>query len=46
MKKEFNEAKGIVTSDYQNFMEQTWLEELEKKHKITFNFDLLYSLDK
>ena len=46
MKKEFNEAKGMVTSDYQNFMEQTWLEELEKKHKITFNFDLLYSLDK
>ena len=45
-KKEFNEAKGMVTSDYQNFMEQTWLEELEKKHKITFNFDLLYSLDK
>lgn len=46
MKKEFNEAKGMATSDYQNFMEQTWLEELEKKHKITFNFDLLYSLDK
>jgi peptidyl-prolyl cis-trans isomerase SurA len=46
MKKEFNEAKGIVTSDYQNYMEKTWLEELEKKHRITFYYDVLYSLDK
>jgi peptidyl-prolyl cis-trans isomerase SurA len=46
MKKEFNEAKGMVTSDYQNYMEKTWLEELEKKHRITFNYDILYSLDK
>lgn len=46
MKKEFNEAKGIVTSDYQNYMETKWLEELEKKHRISFNYDILYSLDK
>ena len=46
MKKEFNEAKGMVTSDYQNYMEKTWLEELEKKHRITFYYDVLYSLDK
>lgn len=42
--KEFSEAKGSVTSDYQNYLEKTWLEELEQKHKIVINKDTLYSL--
>jgi peptidyl-prolyl cis-trans isomerase SurA len=32
--KEFTEAKGSVTSDYQTYLEQQWLQELMKKHKI------------
>ncbi len=46
MPKELNEARGMVTSDYQNYLEKTWLESLEKKHPIKVNFDVLYSLGK
>lgn len=44
--KEFNEAKGIITSDYQNYLEKKWLEELNKKYKITINESVLYSIGK
>jgi len=43
--KEIYEARGIITSDYQNFLEKTWLEELEKKHKVIIHEDILYSLE-
>lgn len=42
--KEFNEAKGAITSDYQNYLEQQWIEELMKKHKISINYDVLYAI--
>jgi peptidyl-prolyl cis-trans isomerase SurA len=44
--KEFGEAKGAVTSDYQGYLEQEWLKELRAKHKIVVNEDVLYSLGK
>ena len=44
--KELNEAKGAITSDYQNYLELKWLEELAKKHPITINKTVLYSLGK
>ncbi|MDP4637701.1 MAG: peptidyl-prolyl cis-trans isomerase [Crocinitomicaceae bacterium] len=44
--KEFSEAKGAATSDYQNYLEKNWLEELAKKHAIKINYDVLYSLGK
>lgn len=44
--KEFSEAKGAATSDYQNFLEKNWLEELAKKHSIKINYEVLYSLGK
>ncbi|MFA7272911.1 MAG: peptidylprolyl isomerase [Crocinitomicaceae bacterium] len=44
--KELNEAKGAVTSDYQNYLEKEWLTELEKKHPIKVNEEVLYSLGK
>lgn len=46
MPKEFSEAKGAITSDYQNHLEKEWLEELARKHKIVVNTDVLYSLGK
>jgi peptidyl-prolyl cis-trans isomerase SurA len=46
MNKELNEAKGTVTSDYQTYLEKTWLEELAKKHKIVINETVLYTLGK
>jgi peptidyl-prolyl cis-trans isomerase SurA len=44
MPKEFNEAKGIATSDYQTYLEKTWLEELKVKHPIKVNNEVLYNL--
>lgn len=44
--KEFAEAKGAITSDYQNYLEKNWLEELNKKHSITINEEELYSIGK
>jgi len=44
--KEFNEAKGSITSDYQNQLEKDWLQELKAKHPITINTEALYSIGK
>lgn len=44
--KKFDEAKGAITSDYQNFLEVEWLKEISGKHKIVVNEDVLYSLGK
>ena len=44
--KEFKEAKGAVTSDYQSYLEAEWLKELKEKHTINVNEDVLYSLGK
>ena len=46
MPKEFQEAKGASTSDYQNYLEQEWLKELRMKHPIVVNKNVLYGLDK
>lgn len=35
--KELNEIKGLVTSDYQEYLEGVWLEELNKKYKVEVN---------
>lgn len=44
--KELNEAKGLITSEYQTYLEKEWLKELEQKHTIKINKDVLYSLGK
>ena len=44
MYKEFTEAKGTVTSDYQNFLEKSWMEELIKKYRVTIYTDVLYKI--
>ena len=44
--KEFAEAKGAITSDYQNYLEQKWINELFAKHKITVNTKNLYAVGK
>ena len=46
MKKEFNEAKGIATSDYQNNLEKLWLDSLQSKYKIKVYKKVLYNLGK
>ena len=42
--KEFSEAKGIATSDYQTYLEKKLLEALRLKHKIVINEDVLYQI--
>lgn len=44
--KEFKEAKGAITSDYQDHLEKEWLKELRTKHKVEIDYDALYSLGK
>ncbi len=42
--KEYTEAKGLATSDYQAFLEKKWLEALRLKHKIVINEDVFYQI--
>jgi len=44
--KSLSEARGAVIQDYQNHLEETWLEELRQKHIITVQSEVLYSLGK
>jgi len=42
--KELKETKGKVISDFQDFLEDTWLSELRGKYPITINKEVLYSI--
>ena len=46
VQKEFNEAKGLIISDYQTVMEKEWLKTLEKQHTIKVNEEELNKLIK
>ncbi len=35
--KELNEARGIIISDYQNYLEREWIESLKKEKEIVIN---------
>ena len=39
------DAKGLITSDYQNYLEKVWIEELTKKYTFKINEKIIYSLD-
>lgn len=42
--KELKEAKGIITSDFQGYLEQRWINELRSKYNYTVHKDVLYSI--
>ncbi len=44
--KDLKDAKGAATSDYQNYLEKEWMDEIAKKHPIKIYTEVLYSLDK
>ncbi len=39
--KELSDARGLVTADYQNFLEEQWLNELKSKYEVTVNDAIL-----
>ncbi len=39
--KSLNEAKGLITADYQNYLEKEWLKNLKAKYQVTINKKVL-----
>jgi peptidyl-prolyl cis-trans isomerase SurA len=35
--KSYQDSKGMVTADYQNYLEKEWLESLKKKYPVTID---------
>jgi peptidyl-prolyl cis-trans isomerase SurA len=44
--KEFEEVRGSIVVDYQNYLEKTWIENLHKKHPVTIIQPVLDSIFK
>ena len=44
--KKLSESRGLVTSEYQNFLDKMWVEELRKTHIYKVNTEVLYSIAK
>lgn len=42
--KTLNEARGIITADYQNYLEKEWIKDLKSKYKIVIHDDVLRSI--
>ena len=42
--KKLNEAKGLITADYQNYLEAAWIKRLHEKHKVVIHDEVLNSL--
>ncbi|MFY9310455.1 MAG: peptidylprolyl isomerase [Bacteroidia bacterium] len=42
--KSFQDAKGMVTADYQNHLEKEWLAELRKKYTVTIDKNVLATI--
>jgi peptidyl-prolyl cis-trans isomerase SurA len=42
--KTLNEAKGLVTADYQTYLEKEWIDSLRKKYPFQVNKDVLFSI--
>lgn len=42
--KQLDEARGLITADYQNFLEQRWIKELREKYPFKVNQEVLSSI--
>lgn len=42
--KQLDEARGLITADYQNFLEQRWIKELREKYPYNVNQEVLSSI--
>lgn len=43
--KKLDEAKGIITADYQNYLEKEWVKELREKYPVKVNETLLEKIE-
>lgn len=43
--KSLDEAKGLITAEYQNYLEKEWIAELRAKYSYEINKAVLYSID-
>ncbi len=39
--KKLDEARGLITADYQNYLEEKWIEQLREKYTVTVNEEVL-----
>lgn len=42
--KKLNEARGLITADYQNYLEKMWIEQLRSKYKVQVNKELFNTI--
>jgi peptidyl-prolyl cis-trans isomerase SurA len=42
--KSLSEARGLITADYQNYLEKEWIKELRNKYTVNVDYDVLNSL--
>jgi peptidyl-prolyl cis-trans isomerase SurA len=42
--KPLNEVRGLVTSDYQQYLERNWISELENKYQVVINRETFNSI--
>ena len=40
-----SETRGIITADYQNYLEEQWIKELRAKYKVVVNKEVLNSIE-
>jgi peptidyl-prolyl cis-trans isomerase SurA len=41
---EYTEMKGLVTSDYQNYLQEEWIKQLRKKYEVQIFDDVLKTI--
>ncbi|HPG74321.1 MAG TPA: hypothetical protein PLM49_08530, partial [Bacteroidales bacterium] len=44
MPKTIDEARGIITADYQNYLETAWIKKLRSRYKVVLHEDVLKSV--
>lgn len=44
MPKKLSEARGMVTSDYQQYLEQQWIQELREKYEVVVNYEVFEAI--
>ena len=43
--KDFEEARGLITAAYQNYLEVQWIDSLRSQHEVNVDRDVLYSIE-